>query len=259
MKGLLAENLRLALGGKTVLDGVSLALTAGEVVAVVGPNGAGKSTLLSCMAGLLRPDQGHVTLDGRDVAALPPRDRARRIGVLPQTPEIAWGVDVETLVGLGRLPHQAVLGGEGEADRAAVAQAMAETGVAAFARRIALTLSGGERARVLMARVLAGRPDWLLADEPLAGLDPGHQFDACDLLRRMAGEGRGVMITLHDLTLAARVADRVVVLCEGRIVGDGPAEAVLTAPLLASVYGVEAAIDQGPNGLRVELLGRRRG
>ena len=136
---------------------------------------------------------------------------------------------------------------------------MAETGVAAFARRIALTLSGGERARVLMARVLAGRPDWLLADEPLAGLDPGHQFDACDLLRRMAGEGRGVMITLHDLTLAARVADRVVVLCEGRIVGDGPAEAVLTAPLLASVYGVEAAIDQGPNGLRVELLGRRRG
>ncbi len=257
MSGLAAKGMEVRLGGQPVLRGVDLALRAGEVTALIGPNGAGKSTLLACLAGLRAPDTGAVRLEGLDLASLAPRERARRIGFLPQTPQIAWAVDVETLVGLGRLPWQGALaGGLGVDDRAAVDWALAQTGMTAFRRRVAVTLSGGERARALMARALAGRPDWLLADEPLAGLDPGHQFDACDLYRRMAAEGRGVMVTLHDLTLAARLGDRVVVLAEGRIAADGPPAEALTPALLAEVYGVTARVADGPDGLTVELLGR---
>ncbi len=257
MSGLSTEHLRVVLGGRAVLDDVSLALRPGEVTAVIGPNGAGKSTLLTCLAGLRRGDGGRAMLDGREIAGLPHKERARRIGLMPQSPEIAWAVDVETLVGLGRLPYQGALaGGLSDDDRAAVERAMAATGVTALRTRIANTLSGGERGRVLMARALAGEPEWLLADEPLTGLDPGHQFDACDRLRQIAAEGRGVVVTLHDLSLAARLADRVVVLAQGRVAADGPPEEALTQARLAQVYGVEARVTSGADGLSVTLLGR---
>ena len=257
MSTLAAEGLGVTLGGRAVLDGVTVALRPGEVTAVLGPNGAGKSTLLACLAGLRRPDRGLARLDGAPVLDRPARARARVVAYLEQTPEIAWAVDVRTLVGLGRIPFTGARG-PGAEDRGAVDAAMARTGVTAFADRLVTTLSGGERARVLLARALAGEPRWLLADEPLAGLDPGHAFDACDLFRAVAAGGAGVVLTLHDLPLAARVADRVLVLADGRLVADGdPAEA-LTPERLVEVYGVEATVAPGPRGLLVELLGRRR-
>ncbi|MBS0408631.1 MAG: ABC transporter ATP-binding protein [Proteobacteria bacterium] len=255
--GLAAQGLTLALGRRPILRGVDLAFRPGEVTAIVGPNGAGKSTLLSVLVGLRRPDAGEVRLDGLALQALAPRERARRIGFLPQSPEVAWAVDVETLVGLGRIPHIGAAG-LSAADREAVARALEATAMTAFAGRDVTTLSGGERARALIARVLAGEPAWLVADEPLAGLDPGHQLDAADLFRAFAAAdpAHGVVLTLHDLAMAARCADRLVVLNDGQVIADGtPAEA-LTPEVLARAYGVRARFHGGPDGPAFEVMGR---
>ena len=258
MSILRAETLSVRLGDKAVLNGVDAAFAPGLVTAVVGPNGAGKSTLLDCLAALRTPDAGRVTLDGRPLHDLAPRARARRIAYLPQNAEIAWAVEGRTFVGLGRTPYVGAWGLRAD-DRAAVARAMAVTGVEAFADRVVSTLSGGERARVMIARALAGEPQWLLADEPLAGLDPGHVLDACDLFRRLADEeGRGVVLTLHDLDAALRVADRVIVLAEGRVLADAaPAEA-LSPAVLKAAYGVEARTLDGVRGPVLEMVGRAR-
>jgi len=256
---LIADNVTVRLGGRAVVDGLTVRLEPGRVTCVVGPNGAGKSTLLACLAGLRRPDEGAARLDEAAVLGLAPRVRARRIGLLPQTPEIAWALEAETLIGLGRIPY-AGMGGPGEADRAAIARAIAVTGVGFLTGRTVDTLSGGERGRVLIARALAGEPEWLLADEPLTGLDPGHQIDACDLFRRLAHEeGRGVVVTLHDLPLAFRLADRVLVLAHGRIAADGPPAQALSPGVLRATYGVEARLAQGDQGPLLELIGRSGG
>ncbi len=254
-EALSAHSITVRLGGRDVLADFSLRLTPGEVTCVVGPNGAGKSTLLACLAGLRRPDRGEARLGEAPVLALSARRRAQRIGFLPQTPEVAWPLEVETLVSLGRLPYP---GGLGEAGRAAVSRAMAMTDVTALSHRAADTLSGGERGRVLIARALAGEPEWLLADEPLTGLDPGHQLDACALFGRLArGEGRGVVVTLHDLGLALRMADRVLVLANGALLADGPPAEALSAQVIAQAYGVEARVLAGAHGPLLELVGRR--
>ena len=256
MSGLKAAGLRLGLNGRAILGGVDVSFARGEVSAVIGPNGAGKSTLLACLAGLRRPDDGTVDLDDADIRRLSPRARARRMGFLPQTPEIAWSVDVETLVGLGRTPFVGALG-LGAADREAVARALAATDMTGMSQRVVTTLSGGERARALIARALAGEPDWLLADEPMTGLDPGHQLDAADLFRKMAADGRGVVVTLHDMSLAARVADKIVVLAGGRVLADGGPAAALTPQVLAEAYGFEPRVVAGAGGPVVEIVGRR--
>ena len=256
MNDLVAETLSVALGGRPVLDGVSARFRPGEVTAVVGPNGAGKSTLLTCLAGLRHPDSGRVSLDGAPILGLPPRQRARRLGFLPQTPEVAWPVDVETLVGLGRSPHSGARG-LSDADHAAVQAALVRTRMTGLAHRDVTTLSGGERARALLARVLAGEPSWLLADEPLAGLDPGHQLDTVHLLRDFASEaGNGVVMTVHDLGVALRLADRVVVLQGGGLIADAAPLDALTPAILARAYDVEAAIVAGSTGPLIELIGR---
>lgn len=255
MSGLSCEGLGVVIGSKTVLGGIDLSLERGVVTAVVGPNGAGKSTLLSSLAGLRAPTSGGVRLDGADLLAMKPRERARRLAFLPQTPEIAWSVEARTLVELGRTPFVGARGQTAE-DRAAVDRAMAAAGVEAFAHRLVDSLSGGERARVLIARALAGEPEWLLADEPMTGLDPAHQLDAAALFRRMAEEGAGVVLTLHDLSLAVRMADRIVVLAEGRIVADAGSGEVLTPDLLRRVYGVEAVLTEGPGGPLIDVVGR---
>jgi iron complex transport system ATP-binding protein len=225
-------------GERRILDAVGVELVSGKVTAVLGPNGAGKSTLLGCMAGLLRPSHGTVELDGAQLTAIATDERARRIAFLPQSPEISWPVDVATLVALGRIPyrHRA----SDAANEAAVRGAMQATRTTQWSQRTVTTLSGGERARVLLARVLAGESDWILADEPFAGLDPAHQFEAADLLRSLAAQGRGVVLTIHDLALAARIADRVVVLHRGKVVADDTPEAALTPPTLREVYGIDA-------------------
>jgi iron complex transport system ATP-binding protein len=237
-KKLRVAQLTVERAGRRILDSIDVELAAGHVTVVLGPNGAGKSTLLGCMAGLLRPSHGAVDLDGSPLATLAGDERARRIAFLPQIAEISWPVDVATLVGLGRIPyrHRA----SDAEHEAAVLRAMHATRVSQWSQRIVTTLSGGERARVLLARVLAGESDWILADEPFTGLDPAHQFEAADLLRSLATQGRGIVLTIHDLALAARIADRVVMLHRGRIVADGTPEAALTPPTLREVYGIDA-------------------
>ncbi len=256
MTRLSATNLKVRFGDRTVLDGITVVFDSHQVTAVVGANGAGKSTLLTALAGLRKPDGGQVHLEDADIHGLAPRVRAQRVGFLPQIPEVAWPVDARTLVGLGRTPY---IGGRGlsQADDEIVARALSTTGVDAFADRNVLTLSGGERGRVLIARALAGEPEWLLADEPLTGLDPGYQLDVASLFRRMTQDGCGVIVTLHDLHMAMRMADRVLVLGEGRVLADGSPEAALSPDVLARAYGVEARFWDGNAGRVIEIVGRR--
>jgi len=219
------------------LDAISAMLRPGEVTAICGPNGAGKSTLLSCLAGLLTPHSGEVTLDETALASLPARERARALGYLPQTPELAWDVSVEVLVSLGRLPWRDAPAAD---TQQAIDRAIAALDLEAYRHRPVLRLSGGERARALMARVLATEPKWLLADEPLANLDLAHCAALLSRFREQAQGGRGVVLVLHDLAMAMNHADRVLVLDKGALVADGPPLDVLVEPLIRSVWGVEA-------------------
>lgn len=256
MSALTVENLSVKLGVRQVLDTVSATFVPGQVTAIVGPNGAGKSTLLACLAGLRAADSGDVRLGGQPMSDLAPRARAQQVAFIPQTPEVAWALEARILVGLGRTPHIGARGLSVE-DNAAIGRAMAAAGVSELADRDVTTLSGGERGRVLIARALAGEPDWLLADEPLAGLDPGHQLDAAELFKSLAHEqGRGVLLTLHDLTLAARTADRIIVLAQGRVLADGEAAQCLTADVLAKAYGVATDYGAGLAGPQIEILSR---
>ena len=243
------DGLRVELGGRAVLDGVSAAFAPGRVTAVLGANGAGKSTLLRTIAALVPTRAGRVTLDGADVAAMPARERAQAIGYLPQDAAVHWNMAVRDLVALGRLPH-------GDAGAEAIAAALAATDTVALADRRVRSLSGGERARVLLARVLAGEPQWLLADEPLASLDPLHQLETLALLKAAAARGTGVVVVLHDLTLAARVADDVLLLKDGKVLAHGSTEAVLTEASLAAAYGVDVAIIAHPHGRAIVPVGR---
>lgn len=229
---LAAQN--LCLDGR--LDGVSLTLNPGEVTAICGPNGAGKSSLLSCLAGLLVPQRGALALDGAPLATLSPRDRARALGYLPQQGEVAWDMSVETLAGLGRLPWNA----GAAADQAAVDAALAGLDLQHLRARPMSQLSGGEQARVLLARVLAGEPRWLLADEPLANLDLAHQLSLLRQFRALAGHGTGVVLVLHDLAQAMNHADRVVVLDGGALAADGPPEQALSEAVIGQVWKVQA-------------------
>lgn len=255
MSLLSCSGLGVAIEGRAILNSVDLEIAPGRVTAIVGPNGAGKSTLLTCLAGLREPTRGAVTLGGSSLAAMRPRDRAKRVAFLPQTPEIAWAVEARTLVELGRTPFLGARG-QGEDDRAAVDRALKAANVEAFERRIVHTLSGGERARVLIARTLAGEPEWLLADEPLTGLDPAHQLDAAGLFRSLADGGVGVVLTLHDLSMALRMADRIIVLAEGGVLADEPPATALTPEVLKRAYGVEATLTQGPGGPLIDVIRR---
>jgi iron complex transport system ATP-binding protein len=238
---LTVDSLGVRIGAAKLLDDVSAALSPGRVTAILGPNGAGKSTLLACLAGLRAPTTGIVQLDGADIHALDPRERARRVGLLPQGGALHWNIEVAALVALGRIPRQGRASRLSDADRAAIDAALARTDTAAFAHRLAGTLSGGERARVLLARVLAGEPDWVLADEPLASLDLAHQFDLMAQLRGVAAGGTGVIVALHDLSLALRFADDALLLDRGRLVAAGPVADVLTPNHIAAVFGMRMA------------------
>ena len=234
---LAADSLTLTRGGRAVVTGLSASLAPGQITAIVGPNGAGKSSLLLGLAGLLPPTAGTVLLGGASLADLHPRTRARQIGYLPQSPDIAWDVAVEALVALGRLPW-------GDRGTAAVEAALAALDLAALRHRPVSQLSGGERARVLLARVLAGEPQWILADEPLAALDLAHQLSLIAHLKACArgesGSGQGVVVVLHDLALAMNHADRVLVLKAGQLIADGPPHTALAPAVIAQGWGVAA-------------------
>ncbi|SEA84588.1 ABC transporter ATP-binding protein [Rubrimonas cliftonensis] len=255
MSLLALEGLSVSLGGRRVVDGVSLAVAPGDFVGLIGPNGAGKSTLMRAALGLL-PAAGGRRLGGEDVARLSPPERARRAAWLPQEREIAWPVSVQTLVGLGRAPWRRPGAAFSEADRAAVADAMARADVARFADRPATALSGGERARVLIARALAQAAPLVMADEPAAGLDPAHQIALMETFSALAAEGRGVVASMHDLGLAARWCGRLALLDAGRLVAFGPPAEVLTEARLAAVYGVRCRLDWIEGAPSVTPLGR---
>lgn len=229
------------------LNAITARLEPGTITAICGPNGAGKSTLLAALAGLLEPGGGQALLDGQLLGALHPLHRARQIGYLPQQGEMAWDVPVRTLAALGRLPH-------GDAGDSAIAAALAAVGLTALADRRISTLSGGERARALLARVLAGTPQWILADEPLAALDLAHQLALLRHLRRAADAGAGVVLVLHDLAMAMNHADRVLVLDRAELVADGPPEQALSPATIRQAWGVTGRWlgEAGARGLAVE-------
>lgn len=230
-------SLSLVRGGRTILDRVTGTLRQGEVTAILGANGAGKSSLLSCLAGLTNEARGGVRFGGRPLSDMRTEERARLIGLLPQRGEIHWNMRVDALIALGRMAHNG--GGRlSDADHAVLTAVMADMDIAPLAERPVLTLSGGEQARVLLARVLAGEPQWLFADEPLASLDPAHQLVVLDRLVATAREGAGVVVVLHDVNHAARIADHVILMKDGHIVADGPRDAVLTPDLLERIFGV---------------------
>jgi iron complex transport system ATP-binding protein len=244
-------------GAHMVLNDAGCALESGRLLAICGPNGAGKSSLLTAMAGLVDPASGEVLLDGRPLSSLAPRERARAIGFLPQHAEAAWDVSVRTLIGLGRLPWRAVPGRPAramrEADDAAIANAIGDMQLDDLADRPVSQLSGGERARAMMARVLAGEPRFLLADEPFASLDIGHARDLAGLLRLQASRGKGVAVVMHDLAMAMNHADRVIVLDQGRIVADDVPEQALDEAVISRVWNTNARWlgDRGARALAV--------
>lgn len=245
--------LNVDLGGSPVVRDLSLNVKAGEFVGLIGPNGAGKSTLLRAIAGLV-PIGGTVSVAGDRLEGLKAAERALRLAYVPQEHEIAWPVPVETLVALGRTPHRSNFTLLSTRDRQVVADAMARMDVARFAKRPATALSGGEKARVLIARALAQDTPLILADEPAAGLDPAYQIALMRVFCDLAGEGRGVIASMHDLGLSARWCTRLVLLNGGKIVADGSPEEVLTPETLHAIYGVSGFFGVADGGLVVQPL-----
>ena len=239
-----ARDVSVSLGGRTVLDRLTTSVAPGELVAVVGPNGAGKSTALRMLAGLLRAKSGSVTLDDVPLAAITGRALARRIAYLPQDRAVHWALPAVRVVALGRLPHRSFAAGESATDRAAIDAAMVRMDVAQFADRPVTMLSGGERARVLVARALAQEAQYLIADEPAAGLDPAHALALFEEFARLARDGHGILTALHDLSLALRFATRVILLRDGRCLADGRGAKVLTRENLAAAFAIDAIVTE---------------
>jgi len=233
-----ARGVTVRYGQRAVLDRIDATLQSGELVGLIGPNGSGKTTLLRVLAGLHTPQGGAVAIDDAPLAGLARDDLARSIAYLEQGGEAHWPMRVEAVVGLGRLPHRRALQSNDSADAAAIARAMDATGVTTLRDRSIATLSGGERMRVLLARALAVEAPLLLADEPVAALDPLHQLRAMELLHSSARSGQGIMVVLHDLSLAARFCDRLVLIAEGKVVAEGPPADVLLPVHLQRAYGV---------------------
>lgn len=253
MTVLKAENVVVNRGGKAILHGISTRFEAGSFTAIIGANGAGKSTFLNAAAGLYRPDAGEVTLDGEAIAGLSPRALARRRAFVPQSPRCEWPISVERLVALGLTPVLPAFGGLPEAMEAEIAQVLDAFDLTEHRSQPATTLSGGELARAMLARALVCNPQILMADEPMAGLDPRHALDTVARLRRLARAGKMVVATVHDLTLAARFADRILCLRDGRVIADGPTRTTLTSGLVRAAFDVDACVVGTGEGAYVDF------
>ncbi|MFV2110156.1 ABC transporter ATP-binding protein [Micromonospora sp. LOL_015] len=240
-----AEKITWAVRGKPLLADVTLDAPDGTLVGLLGPNGSGKSSLLRVLAGLQRPDSGRVLLDGVDTRSMPRRALARRLAVVTQQQAADADMSVQDVLLLARIPHRPLLAAGSAADLAAAEQALVDAGLAGFADRRWSTLSGGERQRVDIARALLQQPQVLLLDEPTNHLDVRYQLD---LLERLAAGPPTVIAALHDINLAARFCDRIVLLSGGRVVAAGSPAQVLTPARIAEVYEVHAQVDDDPDG-----------
>ncbi|WP_237531501.1 ABC transporter ATP-binding protein [Streptomyces sp. SID3212] len=247
MSRLVARDLTLAYEDRTVVHELRLAVPDGRVTVIVGPNACGKSTTLRALGRLLKPRGGAVLLDGEELSRIPTKRIAQSIGLLPQSPVAPEAITVADLVSRGRQPHQAWWRQWSDADERAVTDAMERTDVTALADRSVDELSGGQRQRVWIAMALAQETDLLLLDEPTTFLDIAHQVEVLDLVRRLNHEqGRTVVIVLHDLNQAARYADHLVAMKEGRVVAEGEPGAVVTAELVREVFGLESVVVPDP-------------
>ncbi len=241
MTSLSVKNLSVSLGGKAALSDASFNIHGGEFIGLIGPNGAGKTTLLRAILGLVA-SRGEISLDGNDLRQTSASTKAQNLAYLPQDRDVAWPVSVEMLVSLGRSALKPVFASLSAQDEVLIETAMQRMDVARFRDRSAIELSGGERARVLIARVLAQDTPVILADEPVAGLDPSHQLGLMQSFAELAQEGRTVVASLHELSLAAQHCTRLILLDRGHIVADGKPTEVLTPQLLHDVYGIRAKI-----------------
>lgn len=252
MTELSVRNLSVRIGNRSILNDVSFEATSRDVIGLIGPNGAGKSTLLKTLLGLI-PSSGTIELFGRP--DLSPRERARKSCYVPQDREIAWPLAVRHVVSLGRTPYLTATRGLSESDNELINEAMRLVGISHLSERNVLELSGGERARVLIARALAQNAPLLLADEPAAGLDPAHQIALMQMIVARANCLGLAIVSVHDMGLAARWCNRLLVLHNGRLVADGPPSEVMVPEMFARVYGIEVAVTAGRMGPLVNAVG----
>jgi iron complex transport system ATP-binding protein len=244
---LAAEALTVGYGDRIIVDGLDLEIPTGVVTTVIGPNGCGKSTLLRSLGRLLKPKSGQVLLDGKAISTLKTKDVARTLGMLPQAPVAPEGLTVADLVARGRHPHQSWIRQWSADDEGEVARALALTGVSELADRPVDQLSGGQRQRAWISMALAQGTDILLLDEPTTYLDLAHSVEVLDLVDRMHEElGRTVVMVLHDLNLAIRYSDRLIVMSEGAVVASGTPSEVISEELLLEVFGLEARVIEDP-------------
>lgn len=256
-----ARGISLIRDNTAIINNIDVQLSPGEFVGLIGPNGAGKSSLLRVLAGLHKADAGQVGINNSKHAGvllqqLPDRERAQLLAYLPQQETPAWPLQVEHLVGLGRAPWHKPMGGKSVRDTQAIERALQITELLPLRHRIVTTLSGGELQRSLLARVFAGEPEIILADEPIAALDPYHQLHMMELLAEHAQQGGAVCAALHDLSLAARFCSRLVLIHQGNVIADGQPIHVLTTENLQQVYGISAYIDCRDDG--VVIIPRKR-
>ncbi|WP_435553174.1 heme ABC transporter ATP-binding protein, partial [Natrinema sp. CGMCC1.2065] len=236
----------LSFGDLAVLENVSLTIEPGEFVGFVGPNGAGKTTLLRLISGALAPDSGSIAIDGTDVHGLSSRASSRLVSVVPQDTTLSFSFPVRDVVEMGRHPHRSRFSSATPADRAAVERALERTRTAELADRPIDEVSGGQRQRVVLARAIAQETPVMLLDEPTASLDINHQVETLELVRELVAEGRTVVAAIHDLELAARYCDRLVLLADGRVAADGPPSSVLTREALADSFDANAVVTPSP-------------
>lgn len=256
MSGLQVSGLSYAAQGKALVHEASFALTPGTLTMLVGPNGAGKTTLLKLALGLLKPDSGTAHIDGQDIAKLSPVRRARKIAYLPQQRPLAWPQPVRDVVALGRFAFGGVPSQLSDEDEQAVKRAIAACDLSGLEERAADSLSGGELARVHLARAFASEAPMLIADEPVAALDPRFQHEILGHFARTARDGRGILTVIHDLSLAAQYADRLIWMKSAKIVADGGPADTITPANLREIFGVEATVEtKRAGGMAIEILG----
>lgn len=244
MKLLEASNLSVKFGQRTILDAIDFSINKGEFIGLIGPNGSGKTTLVRALSGMLPKHTNKIKFLGHSLSNYKPKQLAQKLAYLPQGNVSHWSITVENLVMLGRLPHRKPWQGASELDHKIVQQVLHDCDVSQFAKHTIETLSGGERARVFLSRALAVKPQLLIVDEPIAGLDPGHQLEVMNKFRQLSEQGMGIVSVIHDLTLAARYCHKLVMLGEQKIISQGSPEQVLSPANLERCFNIRAHIGE---------------